>query len=94
MARKPKLTLEQRMVVVNTARLSGIPVNDVLWLYIEFGQMMMIIAETDTDFHLILNKRFGNLPEYEHWKELATHTYQNWKAGELTPEELEKLKSK
>lgn len=80
--RKIKLDQNQYNVVITIATELGIPKEEVLWIFVEFGQMLAITSQQDKMVSKSINKRKKYCPEYKNWEEIAKLNYKYWKAGE------------
>lgn len=81
-SKKVELDRDQYTVINGIANELNIPKEEVLWLFIEFGQQLAIASQTEGNEELAksIDKR-GHLPEYKNWKEIARINYQNWQTG-------------
>lgn len=75
-----KLEKHQHSLITGIARELNIPKEEVLFMFVEFGNTFMILSQEKENVLLAedIDKR-GHLKEYKHWKEIAKITYESWK---------------
>lgn len=76
-----KLSYEQYNVIYSIAKELKIPPKKVLWIFIEFGQGLLILSQQNKSIAKEIKKR-NKLPEYKNWEKIAKLHYEFWKAGE------------
>ena len=82
--RKIKLDEDQHNVTLGIAKELKIPKEEVLWMFVEFGQGLMTITQENKSVSKAMDKR-KHLPEYKNWKRIAKLLYEFHKAGEEHP---------
>jgi len=72
--KKVKLHKHQEEFIQGISRELNIPKEEVLWLFIEFGQILMLYTQSQGEGNQQIAKDVdarGHLEEYKHWKDVA-----------------------
>lgn len=88
--KKIKLQEDQYSMVKGISEKLGISKEEVHFLFLEFGQMLLINIMADETKTAVndIDRKMGYLPEYQNWKKIANMTYECWKrGGEILKEE-------
>lgn len=87
-SKRLKLDNDQYILIEQISKELNISKGEVLFMLIEFGQMLMITSQAQDEngnkspLEETIEKKFGNLPEYRNWNKIAAVVYESFKAGE------------
>jgi len=87
MFKKLKLNSEQRQLIQNIAKELKLDANEILYLLIEFGQILMIVTQPnegeESDKLDMLLENYKDLPEYKNYKEIARVFRECFEVGKI-----------